>query len=203
MTSAGTQSGYMNHLPNEQSPFLCFLSIARKLQILELKAKKRKWKYQEWGTKCTLNLFIRNYCLCLQSIVFLIPLELTQSLIYFFKEGRLVCHHFGMCSEKSPGTLHLSWRRQWRHLTAAFFSLFYYFLNQPQLLPLQTLTLVNGSKVVMFLFCRIFCFFLLLLFSCKTFIRKGGKKVSSNILCLLIVFFNSTFLFNTTFWIVK
>lgn len=93
----------------------------------------------EGVTKCTLNL------LCSESLslssIHRVPHDTgtAQSFIYFFKEGRLVCHHFGMCFEKPPGTLHLSWRRRWRQLTAAssiethFFIFFFLLIFKPEL----------------------------------------------------------------------
>lgn len=76
----------------KQYPLFCFPWIARELHILTLRAKRRSRNTrgkQNWA------FFIQNYRLCL------VPRHTwtTQGFIYFFSEGRLVCHHFGMCSK--------------------------------------------------------------------------------------------------------
>lgn len=133
----------MNHLPNETTiPVLLFLLNCPSCQFW----RKRQEEEEAEGGKSALWTFgfIQNYCLSLQSIMFLIAVEPHRGFIYFSKEGRLVCHQFGMCSKN---LLELSiWAQHWRHLAAAWNLFLSFFFRGLKPTPTVATASINCGK---------------------------------------------------------
>lgn len=135
----------MNHLPNETTiPVLLFL-LNCPVADSDVKDKKKKKKQKGGGGKCTLNIWIYSELLSLSSIHHVPHRTGTaQRFIYFSKEGRLVCHQFGMCSKN---LLELSiWAQHWRHLAAAWNLFLSFFFRSLKPTPTVATASINCGK---------------------------------------------------------
>lgn len=133
---------------------ICIINNRRSFVSCRLPESCRFWREnRREETKCKLGLFLNSELLPLSSIHHVSHRTGSDTELHLFlRRGQIsVSSLWHVFQKKPPGTLHLSWRRQGRHLTAAstvqtwffFFSL----LNYMPVFNSVSLNIFNTTEI--------------------------------------------------------